>query len=388
VSRSPTKPKDMPQEMWEPDIHSPNGKSTSAENGNAPAVGQLLSEVKAERVSWFWRARIPRGKLTVMDGDPGLGKSALTADLAARKSAGLPLPDGEECDSGGVVICSAEDGLSDTIRPRLDAAGGDPSKVLALATVADGQGERLISIPEDLHIIERGIKRVRAELVIVDPLMAFLSGDTNSHRDQDVRRALAPLAKMAEGTGAAVLVVRHLNKATGGNAIYRGGGSIGIVGAARSALLVAKHPDDEQRRVLAPLKNNLAAPASSLSFSLSEAANGAVQVEWEGESHLSAAALLMPPRDEEERSARSDASDFLHKVLADGPLLVATVKEQAKDAGISWRSIERAKPTLGVKSKKQGMDAPWVWALPDEGDEDRQTSEDGGLREQRYGIEH
>jgi RecA-family ATPase len=135
-------------------------------------------------------------------------------------------------------------------------------------------------MPEDLDVIRRGIERVDAKLVIVDPLMAFLSGDVDSHRDQDVRRALALLAKLAEETGAAILVVRHLNKTGGGNPLYRGGGSIGIIGAARSALLVAKHPEDERRRVLAPLKSNLAEPAPSSMFMLTQAANGAVRVEW------------------------------------------------------------------------------------------------------------
>jgi len=212
--------------------------------------GQLLSEVKAEQVSWLWRGRIPRGKLSIWEGDPGIGKSAATTDVAARVSVGRPWPDGAPCEAAGVVLLSAEDGLADTIRPRLDAAGGDPSRVLALATVQDAHGERLVSIPEDLEIIRLGIERVNAKLMIVDPLMAFLSGDVNSHRDQDVRRALAPLAAVAESTGAAVVVVRHLNKDSGGNVLYRGGGSIGIIGAARCALLVAKHPEDENIRNL------------------------------------------------------------------------------------------------------------------------------------------
>lgn len=140
-------------------------------------VGILLSEVEPERVDWLWPGRIPKGKLTVLDGDPGLGKSAATVDLAARVSAGLELPDGTLCEAAGAVICSAEDGLADTIRPRLDAAGGDPSRVLSLATVTDGEGlERPLSIPQDVPIIEEGIGRVEAVLVVVDPLMAFFGG--------------------------------------------------------------------------------------------------------------------------------------------------------------------------------------------------------------------
>jgi hypothetical protein len=270
-------------------------------NGRPEPVGRLLDGVEPEQVGWLYPKRIPLGKLTVVDGDPGLGKSATATDFGARVSVGRTWPDGAPCEVGGVVICSAEDGLADTIRPRLEAAGADLSRVLALDTIPDGDAERPISIPEDLDVVRRGIERVGARLVIFDPLMAFLSADVNGHRDQDVRRALAPLAKLAEDTGAAILIVRHLNKTEGGNPLYRGGGSIGITGAARSALLVARDPEDDDRRVLATLKSNLSAPAPSLAFTLSEAANGAVRVEWKGSTPLDARTLLAVPSDDEER---------------------------------------------------------------------------------------
>jgi hypothetical protein len=338
--------------------------SRSGRNGSAP-VGRLLSEVEPEKVEWLWQGRVPKGKLTVIDGDPGTGKSAATTDLAARVSVGRPWPDGAPCEAAGVVICNAEDGAADTIRPRLDTAGGDASRVLELATVPDGDGERLISIPEDLAVIRRGIEQVEAGLVVVDPLMAFLSDKVNSHRDQDVRRALAPLSKLAEETGAAVVVVRHLNKTSGGNPLYRGGGSIGIVGAARSALLVAEHPEDEGRRILARIKGNLAKPVPSLAFALTEAPNGAVRVEWKGETAHTAAALLAAPTDPEEKSALAEASEFLRDVLRRGPVWSVQVKEQARDAGISEFTLKRAKSALGVISEKEG-DGSWSWRLPDQ----------------------
>src|SRR5215216_5349173 len=298
-------------------------------NGHRP-VGRLLSEVEPECVTALWEGRIFRGKLNLIEGDPGTGKSAAATDLAARVSVGKPWPDGVECKAGGVVILSAEDGLADTIRPRFDAAGGDPSKVVAVSTVPDGEGnERQIAIPDDLHVIEAAIERVGALLVVVDPLMAFLPGEVNSHRDQDVRRALAPLARLAERTGAAIVVIRHLNKGTGGNALYRGGGSIGIVGAARSGLLIAKHPGDDGRRVLASMKSNLAAPAHSLVFGLASTESGAVRVDWKGESNLDASALLSAPTDHEERSALSEAQEFLREVLSDGPQAASAVKREA-----------------------------------------------------------
>ncbi len=331
-------------------------------------VGILLADVEPERVDWLWPGRIPKGKLTVLDGDPGLGKSAVTIDLAARVSAGLDLPDDTPCEAAGAVICSAEDGLADTIRPRLDAAGGDPSRALSLATVTDEEGlERPISIPEDVPIIENAIGRVGAVLVIIDPLMAFFGADIDSYKDQNVRRALAALASLGERTGAAIVIVRHLNKSGGKTPIYRGGGSIGIIGAARSGMMVGEDPDDEDRRVLAPVKSNLAAPAPSLSFALEEAENGAVQVRWLGESDVAATELLSAPRDEDS-SALGEARNFLVDLLQDGPVPHAEVEAAAEQAGINMRTVKRAKKDLGVESHREGEGGRqgggrWVWSL-------------------------
>lgn len=344
----------------------------------AKQVGRLLSDVQAERVEWVWPGRIPKGKLSIWEGDPGVGKSAATTDTAAHVSVGRPWPDDAPCEAGGVVICSAEDGEADTIRPRLDAAGGDPSRVLALSTIRDGNGERLLSIPEDLEIIRRGIERVGAVLVIVDPFSAFLSGNHNAHKDQDVRRALAPLAKLAEETGAAIVVVRHLNKASGSNPLYRGGGSIGVIGAARSALLVAKHPEDEDRRVLAVLKSNLGPLSSSLAFSLAEATNGAVRVEWKGETSHTAATLLAGPVDPEERSALYEAKEFLRDALEGSPRWSKAVKKEGREASISEITLRRAKDALGIRSEKEADG--WYWQLPEsKGIKGGQVSKDDPL---------
>ena len=334
-------------------------------------VGRLLSGVEPEEVSWLWPSWLALGKLALVDGDPGLGKSAMTLDLAARVSAGMAFPDGAECEPAGVVLLSAEDGLADTIRPRLDAAGADTSKVLALVTVPDENGhDRLLAIPEDLALIEKGIRRVGARLVVVDPLMAFLGDNTNSHRDQDVRRALAPLAGLAERTEAAVLVVRHLNKAAANNPLYRGGGSIGIIGAARMASVVGKDPQDENRRVLASTKNNLAMPPASLMFRLEEAEGGSVRVTWLGRSEVSAKDLLATPQDQEHSDARSEAVEFLNGVLSDGPLPAKQVIDEADDAGIAEKTLRRAKKILDVivyresaAGEKRGS-GRWMWKLP------------------------
>ncbi len=345
------------------------GARNVAQLVTASEAGTMLSEVEPEQVEWLWPGRIPLGKITVLDGDPGLGKSAATLDIAARISAGLDLPDGTPCEARGAVICSAEDGLADTIRPRLDAASGDPSRVLSLATVPDEEGlERPISIPEDVSVIREGIRRVGATLVVIDPLMAFLSGKTDSYRDQDVRRALANLSALADETGAAIVIVRHLTKSGGSKAIYRGGGSIGIIGAARSGMMVGEDPDDEDRRVIAMVKSNLAAPAPSLSFTLEEAPNGAVRVRWLGETDLAAEDLLSTPRDEDS-SALGQAREFLMDQLLSGPVPYREVAAAAERAGITMRTIKRAKQELGVESHREGEagrqgGGRWIWSLP------------------------
>jgi hypothetical protein len=272
-----------------------------------------------------------------------------------------------------VVILSAEDGLADTIKPRLEAAGADTSRISSLGTVWEVKGgsrhERTLTLPEDIPLIEREIQRVEAKLVIVDPLMAFLPKKIDAHKDQDVRRALAPFASMAERTGVALQVVRHLSKSEGSSPIYRGGGSIGIIGAARMGALVAKDPKDEERRVLAPTKNNLAIHPKSLLYSLEEADNGAVTVIWAGESEYSASELLQAVR-VDRADARREAEDFLETLLSDGSVPKVGVEEEARAANISPGTLRRAKTSLGVITAREnqvGGDrgaGRWVWKLP------------------------
>lgn len=333
-----------------------------------------LSDVRPEQVRWLWPARIPLGKLTIIDGDPGLGKSTVTLDIAARVSKGQPMPDGTRGDlSGpaGVILLSAEDGLADTIVPRLQAAGADLSRIDALPSVPDRNGgERLPNIPGDLLELESDIARVGAQLVVIDPLMAYLGPDVNSFRDQDVRRALAPLAQMAERTGVAVVIVRHLNKMAGSNPLYRGGGSIGIIGAARSGLLVARDPDDPAGTgcVLASVKCNIAKLPPSLKFHVEQVAEGVGQIKWGGHSPRGAAALLAAPDSNRKATAFDRAADLLTDVLAGGPMPAERVLDLAKGRGVSEHTLERAKSRLGVRSQRVGTvgaGGHWEWKLPD-----------------------
>ena len=340
-------------------------------NGPGPVLVNLAS-VQRERVEWLWPGRLARGKLHMLDGDPGLGKSTTALDLAARLSRGVAMPDGAPANDGpaGVVILSAEDGVADTIRPRLEAAGAELTRIVALTAIVDADGERMPGLPVDLPAVEAGIRKVSAALVIIDPLMAYLPSDVNAHRDQDVRRALAPLAALAERTGAAILCIRHLNKQAGGHALYRGGGSIGIIGAARVGLLVARDPDDDERRVVAVTKNNLAAEPPSLAFRLVEDAEiGVARVEWLGESEHGASALLAARTDDpDEGSALAEAVEVLRTILADGPVSAKDAEREATSgAGISRATLLRARKAAGVIAEKVGRPGAsgqfWQWRL-------------------------
>ncbi len=236
-----------------------------------------MSSVVAEKVEWLWDGRIPLGKLTILDGHPDAGKSNITMDLAARVSTGRAFPDGlvgvvDLVDvPAAVVLMNAEDGLGDTIRPRLEAAGADLDRVIALGEKPDGT---LHTFPEDLQMIEECVVRNGAKLLIIDPLMAYLSPTVNSHNDQQVRQALTPLTKMAQRLNVAVLVVRHLKKEETSKAIHRGGGSIGIIGAARAAFVASIDPMDKERRIFAHSKSNLSEKAPSLTYRIITAENG------------------------------------------------------------------------------------------------------------------
>jgi hypothetical protein len=353
-----------------------------ADGPGGPAVLVRLSDTVASPVRWLWPGRVPLGKLTILDGDPGRGKSAITLDVAARVSAGRPMPDGAAADvrgPRGVVLLSAEDGLADTIHPRLEAAGADLARVAAL-TLVEGRptsrrSRRAAALPiarlptlADLDAIRRAITAVRAALVVIDPIMAYLPDGVDSSKDDDVRAVLARLAGLAETEVVAILAVRHLTKARRGNPLYRGGGSIGIIGAARSGLLVGNDPLDETgvRRVLAATKANLAIAPPSLAYHLETADNGSLRVVWEGPTDHTAASLLddAPEQDREGPTALAEAGDILRLVLADGPRPAAAVLAEARAAGVGDRTLRRARRALGIRARKTGPHGTWVLELP------------------------
>lgn len=339
-----------------------------------------LADVERERVEWLWSGYLARGKLHIVDGDPGLGKSSVTLDLAARVTTGKPWPDGQHgCTPAGVVLLSAEDGLGDTIRPRLDAAGADVARVVAVTAIPyrdeeSGQTyERMPALPGDIRHIRLAVETVGAAVLIVDPLMAYLGGDVNSHRDQDVRRALAPLAAMADELGVAVVLVRHNSKSAGNNAIYRGGGSIGIIGAARLAFTFGRDPGDEARVIIACTKANITAIPPSLAYRLCDSPEyGCARIEWDDSPvNITAADLLHASQESaDDRADRNDAADWIRSYLADngGEAEAVDVFKAGDKAGFAKHTLQRARRRAGVDANKAGFSAGWTWTLHAEDD--------------------
>lgn len=329
-----------------------------------------LSDVATEQVRWVWPGRIPAGKLIILDGDPSVGKSTVTLDWAARVSTGSPWPDGAPCTAGDVLLLTAEDGLADTVAPRLAAAGGNPTRVHVLTETVvpdrDGTPRRVPpSLPRDISTIQRLVTDRGVRLMLVDPFMAYLPGAVDSHRDQDVRGVLHALATMADRTGCAVVLIRHLNKAGGGHALYRGGGSVGIVAAARAALLIARDPDDPTgaRRVMAITKSNLAAEPPALAYQLvGDPDRGCARVEWEPDptSHTAGELLRTGPADED---GRSETREWLVGYLTDqgGEAAANDVLRAGAAHGYTRDMLHRAKRAAGVEAAKSSMGGGWVW---------------------------
>src|SRR5262245_43054714 len=251
----------------------------------APFAGVSCADITSAEVSWLWEPYLARGKLAVLDGDPGTGKSFVTIDLACRITRGLPMPGGKaNSKPGTVLLMNAEDDARDTIRPRVLAAGGDPSRVRVFAAPGIGLAlDRIPRFPDDFDALEAAIYETEASLVVIDPMMAFFPPEVSANNNQSICTALLPFSAMAASTGACILLVRHLRKTGGASAIYRGLGSIGIMGAVRTGLMIARHPDDPELRVLTLSKTNIGPPASSLGFRLSrDEKTGQTIVNWTG----------------------------------------------------------------------------------------------------------
>lgn len=329
-----------------------------------------LENIRPEKVRWLWPGWIPRGRLTLIAGDPGVGKSWLTHAITASISTGRGLC-GEQ-DPQTVVLVALEDDPADTLRPRLEALGADLKRVHVYQTVRDVDEagkpvERGLTFPEDAPLLADLIRQTGAALVIIDPLVAAQNAAIDSHRQAAMRSILQPLHNVAQETGAAVVFTVHLRKSASDNVLYRACGSIDLVAAVRTAIAVGRDPNNPARRGAAVFKSNLAEFPEPVAFRLE---SGRMLIEPGSAPELVADKLLGPPAGNEERSAQDEAQDFLRDLLAGGPVEARTVIKEAKAAGIADITLRRAKAALGVTVKRSTRPGertgPWVWSLRDD----------------------
>ena len=371
-------------------------------------------------IAWHWHGRIPAGRLTLLSGRPGASKSVVTCFIAAVTTRGGMWPAMEGfAKAGGVIFLAAEDDPADTICPRLAAAGADLSKVVLLdgkqaADPTDPEKVLKLSVNlQDIDQIAAALDQLPdCRLIVIDPIGSYMGGRVDSHRDTEVRAVLAPLAQLARDRNVAVLMVAHTNKAVNLFADDAVLGSRAFVGIARSVLHFTTDPDDKERKLLLPGKNNLAKEMPGLAYRV-ETDDTVIghppKVVWEEEplegvtadDYLGASAHGGQRGDGKRGRAptgRSEAVELLLDVLSDGPQLVEVIEKEAKEARISWRTMERAKEEAGVTVKRQpgkfgdAKRRRWYWGIgeewetppiPDEADVDRQkgdrTSQDTEL---------
>jgi hypothetical protein len=313
----------------------------------------------------MWQGFLPHKKLVIVDGMPGVGKSTLTADIAAKVSTGATFPCGTENRARGVLFLAVEDGVADTIRPRVEAAGGDVERVYAMSGVEIQGQESAPDLSKHIEIIRNLVIEHDIGLIIIDPIMALLGANVDSYRDQDVRSITTPLARLAEELDVIVLVVRHPNKSISSNALMRGGGSMAFIGAARVGWVVGKDPSDESRRILAIAKSNLAMMADSLQFQLvTDEQFGCARIEWLGKSMVSADILYSEPN-QDERNQTDEAMEWLQDFLGDSEIDSKVAKQKAGDAGISEKALRRAREKLDVRVIRRGKGKEHVttWLL-------------------------
>lgn len=359
--------------------HSTAGKAVSS------ALYRMMDAVKEKPIEWLWPGRIACGKVTLIAGDPGLGKSQITAALAGVVTRGDLWPvDLVKCNPGAVVFLSSEDDAADTIKPRLVAVGADLSKCAILDSVqevneAGAVIKRSFNLKSDLDRLARVIREIgNVRLIVVDPITAYLGG-VDSHKNSDVRALLSPLGDFAEKNRLAILGVSHLNKSTAQDALLRINGSLAFVAAARAAFIAVKDKNDPGRRLLLPLKNNLAKDTGGLAFSIAdytlESGIETSRIEWEPEPvTITADEALSASVRRQENSQIEEAKRFLSELLDNIARPSSEVKAEAEEAGYSWATIRRAQEELGIKPKKETYNGGWIWRLPNDlKHEDAQT---------------
>ncbi len=369
-----------------------------ADDANKPEIKSGLLTIRAanvipKRVDAIWKdanggIRLARGEHTIIAGEPGLGKSQITVALAASITIGDCWPFGEgRAPLGNVIILAAEDSIEHTTVPRLIAAGADLKRVyfVQAAVAEDGKGQRMFNFQADLAKLKALIREIGdVVLVIIDPVTAYL-GKIDSHKNTDVRAVLAPLGELAQEGHVAIASVTHFTKGTGSastRAIDRIIGSIAFVAAPRIGLTVIADPDDQDRRLLLHVKNNISRSPQGLAFRLEQHIVASDEqgdfvgscVAWEGDPVEKTADEALRSDGNKEQTAKADAVEFLSSVLANGPVKAKIIEEEARAACLLGESqlIGQSKPfrsarqALGIvpyqsKGEKAGR---WLWALP------------------------
>ena len=307
-------------------------------------------DINSEEVQWLWYPYIPFGKLTILQGDPGCGKTMVALDLAARLSSGTPLPFTNE---GGkpinIIYQTAEDGPEDTIKPRLVTAGADCSRIMLIE-----EKENPLSFSD--RRLEHAITDSGARLLILDPLSAFIGNDVNLNHAIDVRKAFRPLYEMADRTKCAVLIISHTNKMKGSSSLYRTNGSIDVAGAVRSILAVGKRKNEKTERILVQVKNNLEQVGPSLVYELTD------HVEWKEQSEISADDLFMEFITPSERATKKEkAKEELIELLMEKDQPQTYIKDYFEKMNISFRTVQEAQKELGIKPYRHHNQSYWPY---------------------------
>lgn len=306
-----------------------------------------MEDVKCENVEWLWYPFVPYGKITIIQGDPGEGKTTLVLQMIAKLTRGETIINGETKEPINIIYQTAEDGLSDTIKPRLVAANADCSKVLVI-------DDRKIPLTMLDVRLEKAIAETGARLVVLDPIQGFLGADVDMHRANEIRPVMKHIAEIAEKYRCAVILVGHMNKCNMGKSAYRGLGSIDFQAAARSVLIVGRIKNEPEIRVVCQIKNSLAPEAKSIAFELSEK-NG---FEWLGECDVKAEELLCGTV---KGMKQKTAIHFLEDTLSKGKMAQTKIAELAEEKGISNKTLRNAKKSLDIKASKIGNQ--WYWEL-------------------------